>query len=315
MRRPGQTFADRGHGAWRALVALGLAAVGCGGASAETGVTALLRASNAQFVPGALPFETGGAEPALRGISLLNTNVYPGQENFPLSGAVEDGGTLLVGLKGDVGYWIVPAPLADSATPNNYDFSTQLTFSPLLPTGSQVLLLRGVGADGTLGPGQDFALVVGAPAPSGAMVITLEWDTESDMDLHVVVPNPDDPTTPIEIYSKAPIGLPPPKLGVPPATQDQIDAAGYLDFDSNANCVIDGRRQENVIFKNAPPSGNYTVRVDAFSLCGQPDAQWHVSTTTPDGQIYAGQWEALDADTRASHGLGAGRLAFSFTIP
>ena len=63
--------------------------------------------------------------------------------------------------------------------------------------------MRGVDANGTdrtcadLHP--DGAT---APAPTGALVITLDWDTESDMDLHVVVPNSTDPTTPIEIWYK-----------------------------------------------------------------------------------------------------------------
>jgi hypothetical protein len=132
----------------------------------------------------------------------------------------------------------------------------------------------------------------------------------------MVVPNPDDPTTPIEIWSKAPVGLPLRQPGEAPPDSDQIAAAGYLDFDSNAACVIDGRRQENVIFTDAAPSGTYTVRVDAFSLCGQADAQWQVTAATPDGPIVSPAiWEATDTDTRGTHGLGAGRLAFTFSIP
>ncbi len=289
---------------------------GCGGASPESGITANLRIANAQFVEGALAPDTAGTEPAIRGITLLTTTVYPGQENFPLSGAVEDGGSVLVGLGGDAGYWIVPAPLLDTSTPNNFDFSAQLTFSPLISPGSHPLILRGVGADGTMGPAQVFPLTFTPPVPTGALVVTLEWDTQSDMDLHVVVPDPDDATKSIEIWSKAPVGLPLRMPGDPPPTPDQIAAAGYLAFDSNAACVIDGRRQENVIVTEPPPSGNYTVRVDAFSLCGQADAQWQVTAATPDGPIVTpAQWEAIDADTRGTHGVGSGRLAFSFSIP
>lgn len=296
--------------------AVGIPIAGCGGASSESGVTAYLRIANAQFVQGALLPDTTGTEPAVRGITLLNTSVYPGQENFPITGSVEKGGSVLIGLGGDTGYWIVPAPLLDTNTPDNFDFSAQLTFSPLVPAGNHALILRGVAADGTLGPAQVFPLSFNPPIPTGALVVTLEWDTQSDMDLHVVVPNPDDATTPIEIWSKAPVGLPLRQPGQPPPDPDQIAAAGYLDFDSNAACVIDGRRQENVIFTTTAPSGTYTVRVDAFSLCGQADAQWQAFATTPDGQIVTpAQWEATDTDTRGTHGVGAGRLAFQFSIP
>jgi hypothetical protein len=292
------------------------AGFGCGGASSESGLIANLRIAGAQFVPGALAADTSGSEPLLRQISLLDTNVFPGQENFPVTGSVEDGSAVLIGLGGDAGYWIVPTTLPDGQLPNNYDFSAQLTFSPLAPMGTHPLIFRPVAADGTLGPAQVFELAFAQPVPAGALVVTLEWDTQSDMDLHVVVPNTTDPTTPIEIWYKAPVGLPIRKPGDPPFTPDQIAAAGALDFDSNAACVIDGRRQENVIFTGPPPSGDYVVRVDANSLCGQADAQWQVTAATADGtELGFAQWEAIDADTRGSHGVGAGRLAFDFSIP
>jgi hypothetical protein len=294
----------------------GAALAGCGGASPESGITAYLRIAGAQFVEGALAPDTTGTEPAVRGITLLNTTPYPGQESFPVSGSIEDGGSVLIGLGGDSGHWIVPAPLLDTSTPNNFDFSAQLTFSPDIPMGNHALILRGVAADGTLGPAQVFPLAFTPPVPTGALVVTLTWDTQSDMDLHVVVPDPNDATMSIEIWSKSPVGLPLRMPGDPPPDADQIAAAGFLDFDSNAACVIDGRRQENVIFTEPPPSGTYTVRVDAFSLCGQPDAQWQVGASTPDGALVSPAiWEAVDADTRGTHGLGAGRLALQFSIP
>lgn len=296
-------------------VALLCAAAGCGGATPASGVTALMRIGGAQFVDGALAPDTSGTEPAVRGITLNTNSVYPGEESFPVSGSVEKGSAVLIGLGGDAGHWIVPSTNADLTLPDNYDFSASLTFSPSIPTGRHPLILRGVAPDGTIGPAQIFQLDVEQPVPTGALVISLTWDTQSDMDLHVVVPNPADPSAPIEIWNKARVGLPVRKPGDPAPDPDQIAAAGYLDFDSNANCVIDGRRQENVIFTEAPPSGDYTVRVDAASLCGQADAQWKVTATTADGEIALAQWVATDSDTRGSHAAGAGRLAFTFSIP
>ncbi len=301
-------------------VVASLVAAGCAAsASPESGITALLRISNAQFVEGALPPDTASTGTAvISGVAISNTNVYPGEEDFPLSGTVT-GATALVGLKGDVGYWIVPATLVDQTTVGGYDFSAKLTFSPLMPVGSQTLILRGVTKDGTIGPAQLYKLEAATTVPTGPLVITLEWDTEADLDLHVVMPNVADPTMPIEIWSKHPVGLPVPVLGGPPIYPDQIANAPYLDFDSNANCVIDGRRQENVIFPVAPPPGDYTVRVDTPSLCGQADAQWTVSATLTDSQMNATsrgfvQWESTDASTRGAHVAGSGLLAFTFTI-
>ena len=295
--------------------ALALSA-GCGGADAASGVTAWMRIAGAQFAEGELTVDTSGTEPLVRQVALMTNQVAPGQENVPVSGSVENGSAVLIGLSGDSGHWIVPTTVTDVSLPDNYDFAVQLAFSPLTPPGAHSLVLRPVAADGTLGPTQVYPLAVArTPPPTGQLVITLEWDTESDMDLHVDVPNPADPTTPIEIWYKAAVGVPIPGPGEPPVTPDQVAAAGYLDFDSNAACVIDGRRQENVIFAMTPPPGVYTVRVDANSLCGQPDAQWQVAATNATGnQLQFAQWEATDADTRGTHGKGSGRLAFQFSI-
>ncbi len=309
------------------LILISATAGACGGASPESGVTAYLQLANAQFVPGSLSPDAGALGPdggalgpPIHALNLSVTNVYPGIQNVPLSGDVQQGTSVLVGLADDAGYWIVPAPFLDVQTPNNYLFQTKMSLSPATPAGTQLLLIRGVNASGQIGPAQQIALTVAPPTPTGALVISLAWDTESDMDLHAVVPNTTDPRTPIEIYFKNRVGLPPPVPGTPPLTGDYlaaaVAAAGSLDFDSNAGCVIDGRRQENIVFTQQPPPGDYTVRVDAASLCGQVDAQWRVTATTADGTLQPqfAQWEATDSDTRGSHGVGAGRLAFTFTI-
>jgi hypothetical protein len=296
--------------------ALGLSA-GCGGASPESGVTAWMRIANAQFVPGTLATDTSGTEPLVRQVALMTSQVAPGQENVPVSGSVEKGSAVLIGLSGDSGYWIVPTTVLDLSLPDNYDFAAQMTFSPLTTVGSHSLIFRPVAADGTQGPAQVYPLAVAvAPPPTGQLVFSLSWDTQSDMDLHVDVPNPADPTKPIEIWYKAAVGVPIPGPGQPPVTPDQVAAAGYLDFDSNAACVIDGRRQENVIFPMAPPAGQYTVRVDANSLCGQAAAQWQVGAFDAYGNRFQfAQWQAIDSDTRGTHGVGSGRLAFQFQLP
>ena len=259
------------------LLLIAATAGACGGASPESGVTAYLQLANAQFVPGSLTPDAGALGPdggalgpPIHALNLSVTNVYPGIQNVPLSGDVQQGTSVLVGLADDAGYWIVPAPFLDVQTPNNYLFQTKMSLSPATPAGTQLLLIRGVNASGQIGPAQQIALTVAPPTPTGALVISLAWDTQSDMDLHAVVPNTTDPTTPIEIYFKNRVGLPPPVPGTPPLTGDYlaaaVAAAGSLDFDSNANCVIDGRRQENIILHAtatamaSTPSGSTPLR-------------------------------------------------------
>jgi hypothetical protein len=234
---------------------------------------------------------------------------------------------VLLGLADDAGYWIIPAPLLDSAsTLDNpiYTFSTRISLSPETPMGTEKLIVRGVDAAGNVGPSQEGTITVAAPIPPAAMVITLEWDTNADLDLHAVVPVDPTVTLPpgveakdtVEVWTKSPLALPASGAGYP-ANDPAVMGVGQLDFDSNSNCVIDGRRRESIVFANPPPAGQYIVRVDAFSMCGQASAQWQVTVTGADGSAVRNPatWQATDADARGMHGAGAGRLALDFTLP
>ena len=90
---------------------------------------------------------------------------------------------------------------------------------------------------------------------------------------------------------------------------------GMLDFDSNAGCVIDGRRQENVVWQAAPPPGTYLVRVATASLCGAPAARWNVDVLLDGADISAAEGESIPGDTRFSKGAGSGVQALAFDVP
>lgn len=304
---------------WILPTLLACAAAGCDGASSESGVTAYLRLTNAQFVPGALQADPMAMGPKVA-LNLGIARVHPGVQNLPLSGNVTKGTSALIGLANDSGHWIVPAPLRDPQEIGMFQFSARMSLSPDLPLDppTQTLLVRGVDAQGLVGPSQQFSLKIEDPIPAGALVFTLEWDTNADLDLHVLVPNTPDPLTgaprpPVEVWGKNPVGVSPPVQGED--RMASLAAAARLDHDSNAACAIDGIRRENVIFAQPPPAGQYIVRVDAFSMCGQAAAQWKVSVTTPTGPLRnPATWIALDPDTRGAHGPGAGRLALDFTL-
>src|SRR5262245_10864743 len=117
----------------RCLCFVAWAVAGCSGVTPETGVTSYLRAANAQFVPGPLTSDADVMGASVHGITIANTNIRPGLQGLGLSGIVEGGGTVLLGLADDSGHWIVPAPTADTQAANSYTFQTQLSFSPDLP--------------------------------------------------------------------------------------------------------------------------------------------------------------------------------------
>ena len=139
-------------------------------------------------------------------------------------------------------------------------------------------------------------------------MITLRWDTTSDLDFHVV------DSSGVEIWARKPNAYRPPP---PPAMADPDGPknAAQLDFDSNAGCVIDGRNQEDVIFPLEPAPGRYTVRIDAFSLCGQSYANWRVEAITTVSRFGVAVGIASDADTRGTHDQGAGLTALQLDVP
>ncbi|HEY8087778.1 MAG TPA: hypothetical protein VIF09_08035 [Polyangiaceae bacterium] len=291
-----------------ACFALFAAAVSCAGVKADTGSDAYMLVPGAQFVRGPMP-DGSDAGPAVDQLNLIGNDIWPGMNSDPIGGVLDSSATgAAVGLQGDVGYWIVTAGVPSVATPNNPSFSATAEFSPGIVPGNYTLVARAVDSSGAFGPPASQVLTAVEsptnPPATGELVVTLTWDTESNLALHVVDPGG------AEIYWGA-------QSSEPPSPNSATDAGsyGYIDYDSNGGCVIDGLRREDVVWPSTPPSGQYTVRVDAPSLCGQPDAYWAVHVVLQGNEIAHASGVAVDADTRGSHGVGSGVLALQFTVP
>jgi hypothetical protein len=272
-----------------------------------------LRLTGAQFVSGEIDSADYSPAPTVERVDSQNNTVYPGITGKSIGGAVGPGATaVLIGLKGDNGHWILPVQSQDQTSPGDFVFSAKASFSPAVPTGPATILYRAVSALEEIGPPREQALDIKASAAQGALVISLDWDTEADLDLRVTAP--DAQGKEVEIWSRNKSSLARPAPGDPPATADEIAAAGFLDFDSNSQCQIDGRLQENVIWKTKPPqtSSLYSVRVDAFSMCGEVLAHWHVRVLLDGQEVAQAAGQVGDADTRFDHGPGAGLLALEF---
>jgi hypothetical protein len=280
---------------------------GCGPSAAnDPGAEAFLRVPGAAFVRGPMPAASPSA-PGVASIVVVNSLIRPNSVDYPISGALGPGATAAaIGLQGDLGYWIVPAGRPDVATPDDPSYVASATFSPALVPGGYALVVRAVDGAGAFGAPSTQLLTVpsGAGAPTGALVFTLTWDTESDLDLHVVDPSG------VEIDHDQMSDAPPPF-----APRPDGGSYGVLDWDSNANCLIDGRREEDVVWASPPPPGQYVVRVDAASLCGQAIAHYTVVATL-EGQVVAkAEGVAVDASTRGAHGLGAGLTVLDVSVP
>jgi hypothetical protein len=288
---------------WLALGLLALAA--CGAPNGDPGADALVVVRGAIFYREEPPPPSGG--PAIETASFVRGLVLPGSA-AGLSGRTPAGtGGLVLHARGDVGYWAFVPGLVDSVYADQLDFAASVVLAARA-TDEAMIDLYAVGVDGLVGAPTTLSLTPEPrPAPSGALVVSLDWDVQADLDLRVVDPNG------AEIWHKkinSYVAPPPPASPGPDAYLD----GGILDFDSNAECVIDGLRQENVIWHRTPPVGTYTVRVDTFSLCGLPAARWHLRVLRDDALVTEARGTSLPSDTRFDHGPGAGLLVLDFEV-
>ena len=295
--------------------AVGLAcAIGCSGVRADTGTDAYMQVHGAQFVAGPMPAGSPNG-PGVAAITLVDGNIWPGLDAFAIAGDLDPSATAAaIGLRGDVGYWIVPAGVPSFNTPSDPSFAATAAFSRGIIAGTYTLVVRAVDGSGSFGlPATQILTEENDPLnppATGALVVTLTWDTDANLSLHVVDP------TGSEIYWGHPSSQ-------PPFSFDQVDGGsyGYIDYDSNANCVIDGLRREDAIWPgtdagvSSVPAGQYTVRVDTPSLCGQAEAHWTVEAILEGATVAEASGIALPADTIGTHGAGAGVLAMQLTVP
>ena len=87
-------------------------------------------------------------------------------------------------------------------------------------------------------------------ATRGAFQISLSWDVNDDIDLHVYTPAPNND-----------------HLYFANRRSGKNDNRGELDIDSNAGCGIDSIRVENIFLQNPLIDGDYRVEVDEWSKC------------------------------------------------
>ena len=179
------------------------------------------------------------------------------------------------------GYYEVQLPDSETAT------SLLLTYPqdvPLTEFDLQVAVASPSGAIGPFVPLHTRVLGVG----TGDVQVTLAWDADSDVDLHVVGPDGE------EIFYG----------------NRNSDSGGELDLDSNAGCDIDGVRNENITWPvGTAPRGTYTVRVNYWSSCDVSETNYTVRINNGGSvQLFTGTFTG--AGNRG--GLGAGRVITTF---
>lgn len=257
----------------RGIFFFALLTTACSSRAAPSGINEPLRVQGGQFVNGALP--RGETGPKIVTVESNNNAVPQGFIGKKLEGNVGRGASsIAIGLEGlGSGYWLMPVGFPDPLSDGELRWEVLFDVASTAPVGKRALLLTAIDAEGRPGPLYTQAFEVLPQIPSGKMVITLRWDSDADLDLVVVAPtgktlDPKRPTTVLQ-----------PDAGVDAAAPEY----GFIDRDSNAACVRDSYRQEDLIHPTSYTPGVWDVRVSMFSGCGAAAANYTV-TITVDGQ-------------------------------
>jgi hypothetical protein len=305
---------------------------GCSeGEPANTGVAEPLQISGGQFIAGALPGSSppdaghgsseAGADAgapkvgplSVTSVTFTNAFIVSGIAGTGVSGLVTSD-AVAVGVRlanQGSGYWVVPTQGEDVQFPGQRDFSFSASFNRADAPGNTALEVVGIGSTGVGGeqvkgpiclesriPDNGHACEPTKPVP--AAVFTLQWDTAFDLDLNVVTPsgrvvNPKTATTTASVDS----GLGP--LPSPDSIGLYDSTMGVIDRDSLGQCVVDGWRQEDLVFLDYPESGYYDVYANPFESCGQASVRFTLtiyeagsdgtlhSTFTRSGELLASQ--------------------------
>jgi hypothetical protein len=99
----------------------------------------------------------------------------------------------------------------------------------------------------------------------GELRINLQWGTKDDLDLHVI-----DPCKNRIYYSEM--------------EHECKNSIGLLDFDTNAGSPLTKKAQENIFWKEKPPTGIYTIFVNHYKFNQEKEVPFVVSIISKKGK-------------------------------
>lgn len=261
-----------------------LLVLGCGGEPLTSGLEEPLRVENAQFEGGVLPglppltvADLGaGAQPVApypTPPEVAGRVVSPMDVGFNVSGrASTDSYAVGFQLEGlGSGYWLLPVGAPDPTNADELTWRAALDFGATLPPGLSRLLIAAFGVDGASGTQRELELCVRSPTadnlnvcdPSSAppaLVVSLSWDNDADLDLEIVASDG-------SVVDRANT------RGSGPGV-----TGAQLERDANSGCRPSGAPRENIVWQEAPAPGRYQVYVNLHDACGEAAAAFQLST-------------------------------------
>lgn len=170
-----------------------------------------------------------------------NSTILAGGSN-PITVVTPDGASrVIVGVQGHRGLFSAPINTSTNST------SLQLLIGREVREGFTISFAA-QNSSGETGAYRELEVNY-LEAGTGKLHISLSWDQENDVDLHLIEPNGE------HIY-----------YGNRRSTN-----GGELDLDSNPACYIDGIKNENIFYEDEPEIiveyGEYEVLVDLYAAC------------------------------------------------
>ncbi len=291
----------------------------------SVGVLEPVRVIEGSFHAGELP-EAGAGPLAVTSIESASGLVLVGERDRLLVGRTSDD-AFSIGLRFTElgsGWWTVPVQDLDPAYPGERDFQLRFDVGGGVPPGTHVLSLAAIDEAGQRGEAFELDVCVRDPLvpddlnpcdpeiPPPALVVALEWNADVDLDLIVDTPSGK------RIAAKTPTAWP----NESPVPDDALDdpTLGRLLRDSNADCDIDGRNAEAVVWDELPSeTGNFLIRADLFDACGQSGSLLRATVRRrvqrDDGTWTLHETERVDAavmDIQASGGAGTPLYLLAF---
>ena len=203
-----------------------------------------------------MPEPGGGPAVSVSGNRILVAGGSIFLDVAPVAGATAE--KLLISLGGESsGYYEIDLPRPASS----YRLVGQVPFSFDPAADRTCIAVTAVDRNGASGPVDCFTVIMrhegaGLPVASGDVEVTLSWDSDADLDLHVADP------TGAEVFYGSTV----------------VDSGGVLDLEAGYPCGGDIVRNEHTAWAlGSPPPGIYEVRVSHYLSCEAPETNYVVS--------------------------------------
>jgi hypothetical protein len=300
-------------GAWLFGAFLVLAA--CATTEDPTGLEEPIVVHQASFKHGALPGTesvptASGSPPTLTSFAPAFGVLRPGTRGAVISGRASKE-AYSVGVRfvdQGSGYWVQTVGSEDPLIPGELGWTLTFDAASSIVPGQHSLELVSFDGQGTPGTKQTLKVCVASDLPDNLnacdpknqpplAIASLTWDADSDLDLSIVSP---DGTT----FGRSKRSL----------LQDGKVIA-RLDNDGVSGCLADGRRSENFVWLDKPPSGAWHVYANLFDACTKPGVDFDLTIyqrqTNADGTFSLTALQAVHGQfVRQQANGGAGNATF-----